>query len=194
MRQLVTGSQAHFFVQNGHIELLDLAPPLLFEEVRACGEKRDLWRKSPILQTLVLRKIPRILSFLTHSSLRLAVDQYFPVQEIKEKRRFPSFFPIQNLRFAVFFSEKPSLATPALGISPFSTELGGVVFVAPHLLIDWSGLQEEALYCVTYAAKEAVYIENAGDPDTNYLKKLGYHFGDQLKEATHPLVLPLRVR
>ncbi|MEC7840360.1 MAG: hypothetical protein VX777_10015 [Chlamydiota bacterium] len=77
--------------------------------------------------------------------------------------------------------------------NPFSSTEGNVTFIAPDCILDFSKVPEEAEYLlVTYTQDKSVYAYNENDPHTNFLKKLGYGFGDRIKEETHPIVFRYR--
>ena len=42
---------------------------------------------------------------------------------------------------------------------------------------------------IGYADLNALYIPNEKNINKNYLKSLGYNFGDKLKDQTHPIII-----
>lgn len=75
--------------------------------------------------------------------------------------------------------------------SPFSMIPGHVVFVHPHFPVDYFLLKQRTgceYIFVTLIKEKSVYFYRESDIQTHYLKKLGYVFGDRIREETHPII------
>lgn len=193
MKTTVSAQQLAFFTQNGYLELeiphLPLIP-LLHQ-----GEKtpRDLWRKEPELQTFLLRKLgPLVLTLSGKKRLHLGCDQsFFPSLRPKQPQALKEILSIQGLCLAVAFAEHPVIPSrrSTLGILPLPSDSNHLLFFRPELILDWPHVSSD-LYIALYALPNAVYIHNPKDPFANFLKPLGYQWGDILKPEHHPLIFP----
>ncbi|MBI5272500.1 MAG: hypothetical protein HY861_00775 [Chlamydiia bacterium] len=217
MHSPITSQQAAFFTQNGYIELTGI--PFQSENLFASGRKalasrtpspqsgpspaqlyafgRDLWRDDDALRTLLIRKLAPAASGLVSKSMRLACDQWMPAHFPWDKAySLKDLFCIQGLVLGALFcaSPAPSALPPSpLGILPFPTTPAGVLFVKPHILLNWpllTKLPPMDIYLGLYALTNAVYVHNPKDPSTHSLKQLGYQFGDVLQNRHHPLITP----
>lgn len=216
MRTLITAQQHTFFTQNGYIEFegIQFDPSTLFSSIHSIIEKRgekslsrlpiadqyrlgrDLWRDDASLQTHLLKTTGPIASKLTGKSLKLALDQWIPAGSFgTTSSSMKELFCIQGLAIGAIFrsSDTPLPPLPTLGLAPLPKNPHHVLFVKPDLLIHWQSLANSPntdLYLAFYAFQSAVYIHNPKDPAGNDLKKLGLHFGDSLRNATHPSIPP----
>jgi len=201
MRTLMTAQQTAFFTQNGYIELegLNFDPEEVFKVARAASNTqsfgRDLWRKEAFLSRLLLRKMAPAVTHLIAKPVRLACDQWMPAFSFDKACPAKDLFCIQGLvLFAIFTAAEipaPVRRAAALGIPPFSGRPSNVLFVKPHIVLDWPLLTKSPvdLYLAAYALpNNAVYVHNLKDPATHSLKKLGYEFGDVLTESHHPII------
>ncbi len=81
--------------------------------------------------------------------------------------------------------------TDVVTTSIFSKIPGNAVFFAP----DWPLPLHEIFQnpgftylLIVYTKDNAVYLAEQGDPHLHNFKRLGYNFGDRLKEPLHPIV------
>jgi len=197
MRQFLTSQQTAFFTQNGYLEIAGVAfdPSEIAASAKAALANRpagrDLWRCAPSLKKLITARLAGPISQLVKNPVRLAFDQWMtpclpdricPVKEL---------FSIQGLVLCALFSPKP-IALPArrasaVGIAPFPLDTANILFVKPHILLDWPLVKSNDLYLASYVIPNAaVYVRNPKDPSAHFLKELGYEFGDTLEESTHP--------
>ncbi|HLB53369.1 MAG TPA: hypothetical protein VJK48_06665 [Chlamydiales bacterium] len=206
MRYLITAKQNLFFSQNGFIEFAGPSFSLFSEIDRVLQKRdgatynhgRDLWRDSPLLQNVLVKELKSLLFSLSSSSLRLALDQWIPKgTSFAEGGPFSKLFAVQGLVLGVILAREAHTFLPetSFGLSPFPKEEGGILFVKPHLHIDWPALLQETatdLYFAAYSLENSLYIHNPQDPLTHQLKKLGYQFGDRLNNSHHPFLSPPR--
>ncbi|HSX37656.1 MAG TPA: hypothetical protein VLE95_02365 [Chlamydiales bacterium] len=203
MRFALTAAQTAFFTQNGYIELekLPFDPDEIFSSItqrlKTEPAGRDLWRGEEALSRLLLRKLHSPIAHLVAKPVRLGFDQFmssFPATPCP----LQNLFCIQGLILCALFTfsaippetrmQKRRLS--ALGIPPFPTHPANILFVKPHIALDWSVLKSPvSLYIAGYAlAKQGVYVHNQKDPSTHALKNLGYEFGDALTHPHHPII------
>lgn len=200
MRTSITSQQASFFTQNGYIELAGISfdPEEVFSAARSVPHGaygRDLWRRDESLRRLTLRKLAPSISQLVTKPVRLACDQWMASLPLDKPCRVSEFLSIQGLVLIALFTANqvtsPLRRRSAVGIPPFAQDPGSVLFVKPNIVLDWPLLAKAPvdLYLAAYALpNSAVYIHNAKDPATHFLKEFGYEFGDVLTESTHPLI------
>jgi len=70
---------------------------------------------------------------------------------------------------------------------------GDALYFSSNLNFPWLSLQKketnQKFLLFVYAEEGVAYMLNPLDPHTHYLKRLGYVFGDRLKETTHPHIV-----
>jgi len=205
----LTSQQTSFFNKNGFLELEGVFTSIeakkyhiaILEalekrkETNPIVQGRDLWRDSPTLKSLACsRKLSSIALMATgKSSIRLGVDQWFPPSYTQAKpENIKNLFSIQGLLCGMLIQlqpgtfEIPEKVSP-LGLLPFPQSQGSVLLVKPALLLNWPSISTQiGLYLVAYTEPASVYIQNLTDPAGPSLKKLGYGYGDLLKNETHP--------
>ncbi len=203
MRTVISSQQASFFSKNGYIEFegVPFDSPTLFITAKKAADKipfgRDLWREEEFLRALSSHGLAPTALSLTGKSLRIACDQWVTPQSAPHQTvPCKDMFSIQGLALIAIFAslaiESPPRRSAAPGIPPFPHSQQQILFVKPHILLDWPLLAKTKadLYIIAYAlADSAVYIHNPKDPATNALKKLGYSFGDVLQNKFHPIVI-----
>lgn len=159
--------------------------------------ERDLFREDSYLAKIAKRRaFAEILHELTKTSpVRLAFDYLFYTNEKKnpffgKKMPLQEFFSVQNLcgflLLRLSFSKQPREDE-----DPIPKKIGNGFFFAPHAEVDLSPLftlPSQMFYLIGYAKAKSIYISNDQDPHKNYLKKLGYSFGDLLSDKHHPIV------
>lgn len=188
MRTTITAQQSAFYTKNGYIEFEQNLTEI-FPLIRNPG--RDLWRHSPPLQNFLLRKLaPIALTLSGKTQLRLGCDQLIPASDLPKKAGLlKELLSLQNLALAAVISEHPTppKKQSPLGILPQPTTSANALFFKPTLILDWPHTTS-AIYLAVFTLPNAVYAHNPHDPQTNYLKPLGYNFGDVLKNEFHPLI------
>jgi len=179
MRYTITSSQLNHFRKEGFIdfedllekEKLDTLKKLLDSEIVKNPTGRDLQRENlPLIHAMHFSRLCQIASALFRKNrLRIGFTQY------------------QH-----FFENNASIEE----ISSLSETLGGCIidltsavvsFYDSKSPIDFSKLKTSCLFIV-FVSEKSRYKLQEKDPYTHLLKKLGYGFGDQLTDATHPLI------
>lgn len=207
--QRITEQQAAFFTRNGYIELegLDFHHDQVFFSAHAALKEqeigsikntfgRDLWRQAPDLQMFALRQLSPALFGFERNVIRLACDQWiFAGRHLNKACPMKDLFSIQGLVLGAILCSSdvpfPSHRRIDVGIPPFPKAKDNVLFMRPHILLDWpllAKLPPVDLYFIAYARAAAVYVHNPKDPSTHTLKQLGYEFGDTLRDPLHPRI------
>lgn len=203
MKTTISSQQAAFFSQHGYIELGGI--PFQSSDLFTVAQKlaastpfgRDLWRQEASLRHLLCRTLAPTALSLAAKPLRIGCDQWISFQNGPQKiSSCKDLFSIQGLALIALFSfldlEHPERRESAVGIPPFPLRHDHILFVKPHILLDWPLLSrvKADLYLAAYALAEgAVYIHNPNDPGTHLLKQMGYSFGDVLQNKCHPIVI-----
>lgn len=172
----------------------------------------DLWRGLPVLKKVILsRSLAGIASELIEQKpLRFGYDSLFPaVTKTPGRNSYETFLQttptlqeiscIQGVLCGAMLclsekDESEASQNPEIEEYPttiFSRTPGNAVFFAP----DWPLPLHEIFQnpghtylLIVYVKEKAVYLAERGDPHLHHFKKLGYSFGDRLKEPLHPIV------
>lgn len=215
MNFLIRDKHINFFKENGYIEfsdfLLDEENIKLFNEINNLISKRsnkkidelssidiyknsrDLFRDSNFLKKFETDKnISQIACSLTHkNSLQLSFDQaLFKDISFFFKKSFSlnEIFCFKGLEIIVLFnlSDNLDIKNNFLSIKPNS-----ILFINPNKILDFEAFFNSSInyFLIGYARlNNLMYIENKEDINQNLLKKLGYCFGDKLKNNNFPIV------
>ena len=168
MKTDITAQQLSYFKNNGHIRFDNF--PLDFEHILAAADqskdKRDLWRHSPPLEKMIRRTLsPLALAITAKKAVRLVSDQWLeaepPLTRMQDLFCFQGLILLCTLTSEALDFYEPSSLTSAL--SPKS-------------------------YLVLFGLENTRFIENLKDPHAAALKKMGYGYGDALKNEFHPLI------
>lgn len=176
-------------------------------------EGRDLWRRSDIVKKIVLdRKLAQIAAELMRKRyIRLGFDQFLlggqlksPTEKISEELESARALLLNtqtNLEQiaclqGVLCGVMISLNSPNEPIEPvlnsiFPVKAGHVTYFTPQANINFSELSQregQKFLLIVYAEKTTLYIPNAQDPNWHALKRLGYVFGDRVKDQLHPVL------
>lgn len=168
MRFTTSFEHRDFFSKNGYIEFEKL---ISLEECALLLSKKtglDLWRRDPLIKKISLRsQFGEIASQLSRTKvLRIGFDL------LLDPLHSPSLLDS---------SLKPSIG---LLIILAGEKTGSGLFFHPKLLFP----QMEKAFLITYCESKTLYHFKKEDPYTHHVKKLGYAFGDLIKNDTHPLI------
>ncbi len=186
MKTTLSAQATAFFTKNGYIEfeIPHKAPPEF--------PGRDAWRQNEELKQFILRKLGPIALVLTGKKrLRLGLDQWVSKENRPQKAgNLKETFCLQGLALAIAIAQNPILPDRRsdLGLLPLPSNSESVIFFRPDLILDWPRVSSDLLL-ILFTLPNAVYIHNPKDPEANFLKQFGYHFGDCLNSESHPLVL-----
>ena len=178
MRALVTTLQQSYFKEYGKICFEDMIDEKerLAEALSTAFQSRlqkipdpwlagrDLWRDSPFLRELLLKKIAPIgIDLLHKEGLRLLADQKLP-QNGSERTTMEMLFGFQPVLLVVGVQEAVTFYHPSMPIP-----------CKEH-------------YLIAYGNEKSYYLQKKSDPANHLLKQQGYVFGETLRGATHPMV------
>lgn len=168
MRFATSFEHRDFFSKNGYIEFADLIPLAECELLLSNPAGFDLWRENPLIKKISLRpQLAELASILLlKKTLRIGFDQRLNRDEIPELTN-SCLKPIICL-FLILSGEK---AGHGLFFKPENL---------PHLTAP--------VFLISYCDVKTFYLLNKRDPYTHAPKKLGYVFGDLLRNDTHPLI------
>ncbi len=156
---------------------------------------RDLWRDEEDIARIVCQKsLAKIAAELFDQKMvRLGYDQFFPkpVEErslphtpyeqlISSPRTLSQISPIQNTLGGWLIA----LSEPA---SETGLKKGNTLCFHADFPLSLS-LFEQDLFLIAYCERKSFYTEQPNDPLTHQLKSQGYHFGEYLRDAQHPLI------
>lgn len=186
MKFTLSSEQESFFKDQGWVEI---EPPSILP--LTFSEKPDLFREDPKLKKWILSTLgPIALTLARRKALRLIGADWIAVEKKPKKlTALKELSAIQNLPIAITWTKELSakVSTPKLGIFPGPQSPDRLLFLEPHLLIDWSYLSED-LFVILFGAENAVYTHNPNDPKSQLYKDFGYEYGDPLQTKTHPLI------
>ena len=165
---------------------------------------RDLWRSSPELKKSFFQKNwAEIAAELTGKTvLKIAYDQLLvSPNSLLEPSPFSQMFQqlttlaeistIQGLICGLMIClncQDPLSSDPH---EVFPTQPGNAIYFLPTASIDFPKFCQERsgkFLLIVYTQSKSNYIFQPKDPNTHFLKKLGYVFGDPLQEGLHPVV------
>lgn len=184
MKRILLESQTAFFTKNGFIEF-EITHDIPF------SYKRDHWRENSELKKFILKNLgPIALELTGKKQLRLGVSQWITVENRpKQPGKVKDYISLQNLALAISIANHPIIPEKRspLGILPLPTSSGQILFFKPDLILDWPHVSSD-LFLIVLTLTNGVYIHNPKDPQTAYLKPLGYEYGDSLRADTHPYI------
>lgn len=167
MKIVITTLQQSNFKEAGKISFADIPLDLLRFQDEIEKEKkrvRDLWRHSSFLKKVLLQTIaPILIDLLDEGGVRLLADHYFE-ESPKKTTPLEKFFGFQGILGAVSLGETITFYHPSMP------------------------LHEKECYVALFGSISSSYIKKVTDPFNANPQKLGYSFGDVLKNEFYPLV------
>ncbi len=159
----------------------------------------DLWRNSGAVKQALFKTTFTELSaqLFKANLLRVGFDQYidtgagsdFP---LKEPLSFNAFSCANPLSGILMFRLSETPADPCdPQVCPIPSRVGSGIFLSPDKVIPWAELFSKKnlrLMILAYASKRTFYRLEKNDPHTHLWKRLGYVFGDLLKDNLHPIL------
>lgn len=216
MNFLIRDIHINFFIENGYIEFNDFLSDeeniKLFNEINNLISKRsnknideltsidiyknsrNLFKDSNILKKFETDKnLSQIACLLTHkNSLQLSLDQaiFKDISSFFKKTfSFNEIFCLSGLEIIVLLNlnnNSLDIKDNFLSIKPKS-----ILFINPNKILDFEIFFKKSInyFLIGYARlNNLMYIENKEDINQNLLKKMGYCFGDNLKNNNFPIV------
>lgn len=198
MKYQISGPQRHFFENNHYIQfeamLTEEECAALVRSYGSTGQKRDLVQIDPAVKKILCSPLfGQIASELCMKKpLRYVFDEVLservPFDMLAGERC------IQGIEIGMILClEKTLYRDIEAKNSIFPFEVGSATFFLPDLNLSELTCSQPH-FCaknallVGWANKDAIYIYNQKDPYAHELKRLGYGFGDRLKNSTHPIV------
>jgi len=217
MKYLILDSLIKFFDENGFIEFnnvfssndlemlnLEIDKLNLFRHpsfIENFKNSRDLFRKSNNFKKIILNnKIISIIKSLSKEvQFRLALDQVMFTKDknpFDEKVEVNDFFSLQGLFLIFIVRLDESILDPNLSINEVKEEdilpkkRGSIMFLKNTSFLNFKSMFEkpQKFLIVGFSNFNTLYKIAKKDPNPNFLKTLGYNFGDSLKNSTHPIV------
>ena len=176
-------------------------------------EGRDLWRKNDFVKKIVLDKelVGIASELLRQRFVRLGYDQFLLGGSFKSVPENPNdnllsartllttqqtnLDEISCIRGALCgliiclrSAKEPLERQPG---SLFPVEAGHMTFFTAQANIDFSELSKregQEFLLIVYAEKTTLYVANEKDPHWHGLKRLGYVFGDRVRDNLHPVL------
>lgn len=163
MQFAITKDHRHIFKEQGYITFDDLLSEKETALVLHHYQKgaRDTWRHNEAIKSLIFKRayVRLVADLFQAKSLRLAYTEY--TDQIAPLEETSSF---QTLTGALILGEKATIINTS---TPFECGEGLVIAYCPRI---------------------TVCVRNDNDPFTHDLKKMGYVFGDRLRDDTHPVL------
>ena len=186
MKTTLSAQQHGFYTKNGYLEL-----ELPHKEL-PLSKKRDQWREDKDLLHFLKTKLGHLALLLSgKTKLRLGMSEWI-VDENRPKTpcKLKEMCSLQAHEICAVLSNEPLIPEKksSLGVLPLPSNKESVLFFRSNLILDWPHVHSD-VFLVVFTLHNGIYIENKNDPETHYLKELGYFFGDSLKNETHPLIL-----
>lgn len=175
----------------------------------------DTWRESDLVKKIALRPLfAEVASNLVKKKpLRIGFDQAFCTPSIEEdlEANMPPLFKhdtticqtscLQGISCGLILHlsapavpahlSELSIENDVKALIPIPRQAGSGIFFSPdmplsleHLMVMPGALQ----LLIVYTEDKTFYRLNNADPQTHLYKKMGYVFGDKLKNTTHPLI------
>ncbi|NGX56294.1 MAG: hypothetical protein K1060chlam5_00532 [Candidatus Anoxychlamydiales bacterium] len=216
MKFLIKDKQIKFFKDNGFIEFSDFflndERNNLFEEIKQTISKklntninnadsldiyknsRDLFRSSKFIKSFDLsRNLSQISYALSNlNSLQLAFDQSLignVKSFFKDSCSINDLFCFKGLEIIILIKLDDSdfeIKDDLLSIKP-----NNIIFLNPNKIINFKPYFDYFLnfFLIGYArSNNLMYIENKNDINLHLIKKMGYGFGDNLKNNNFPII------
>jgi hypothetical protein len=214
MRTAINAEHRHFFAKNHYIEFEDLVEEadLVREHVDQLLAKRtkkiidtrtpkelfiagrDMFRDDPVIRkTSLSRTLAQTASLLCDKApVRIAYDQVLRTTSLTGA---PFSHPLSLSQTSCY---QPILCGAIIRLTPdlhppqfLPQKPGNVVFFKPDFILPWVSFFQapsQSFLLIAYAPHKCLYVLTPEDLHSHDLKKLGYGFGDILKDETHPLV------
>ncbi len=176
-------------------------------------EGRDLWRKNDAAKRIVWDKqLVGIASELMRKRfIRLGYDQFLlggPLKEVPKDAKDEllgarSLLLMQQTNLEDISCIRGTLCGLIICLtsakeqierqpnSLFPIEAGHITYFTSQANIDFSELskrENQKFLLIVYAEKTTLYVANEKDPNWHGLKRLGYVFGDRVRDSLHPVL------
>lgn len=171
--------------------LLEQSPKTVFEA------GFDLWRDNAVIKKILFKSTLSDIAgqLFQLPLLRIAFDQYLDTSSGSEgwlntplsMNELSCAHPLAGALFILlstpFSTEEP--------VCPIASKAGNGIFVSADKAIAWKEIFSRKgleVVILAYGAKKTFYRLTQNDSHTHVWKRLGYVFGDLLKDNLHPIV------
>lgn len=193
MRFEIAEHQINSFNEFGSIEFENVVPLSVIDSWNKPSSRGvNLRRTDPAIHEILTKPFfaKMAASLLRKTSVRLLFDQVLTSKELPkffdEPHTLQEISCFQDVEIGALFPV--FLTTGEVPPPPFPHALRNILFIRPDHPINWKPLFSSHRYVLlTFGSHRSVYIYNENDPYTHALKKLGYGFGDTLKQEDCPL-------
>lgn len=202
MKIFVGDEEKEFFKKNGLILFEGVLSEEEVDTLRVATEgvscektsRKDMaMADNRIAKVLFSKKVASIAFELSGKhALRYAYDQFFSSSLLPHKLS-TSISPLRiGVCIALDSQEegvKEDIISFKMRCSDLPTRKGDVLFFVPEVELGIeSSMCSGSFFFLLYASDRAMYIFQPDDPYTHDVKRLGYVFGDRVKEETHPVL------
>lgn len=202
MSKLIISTQhIDFYNQEGFLELEEVIPSFLYDELRLnllkAKSQRHLSRQLPVFKKLIQNRslLSIALELSSKKFLRYGLDLLITsdyAELYKKPIYFRQLFSFTGIAMGLFINlssePTPKSSEPgALSLFP-SNPRGATFFKATHAL-DFSLIhQHEKQLLILFCFMDSRYKLNPFDPFAHDVKKEDKSFGDKLSDKFHPLI------
>lgn len=188
-----SGVKPSILIKKSHLQDFDLG--------------HDVWRGAPSLKKIILgSSLAEIAGeLIEHKPLRFGYDTFFPdvSKSADDKNAYAAFLQttptlaemscIQGVVCGAMLciSGREAASSDEKMTTLFSRVPGNAVYFSPDWALPLHEIYQNPSFTyllVAYVKTNAVYCMQHGDPHLHDFKRLGYNFGDRLKEPFHPIV------
>ena len=217
MRVVVAGEQISFFERFGYLELesffTEKETAHLASAVEEEMERRKKKSPSALLddpsllygydlavscekirkELFSLRLAKAAFSLVRKKPLRYAFDTFWKIPEFSISSSLEDISSVTPLLISAVIaleSQRDEVAAVSVPFEyrSFPQHKGSVAFIASKTVITTSSSFPGRYLVIAYSAGQLMYRLQSQDPNTHFLKRYGYVFGDTLKETTHPVL------
>jgi hypothetical protein len=157
----------------------------------------DLWRDNEEIKKIAHKQAFASLAseLMQTVPLRYGFDQYFATYKCNAASPYDLPFSLQDI--SCIYPLAGGLLLPLQDLSspptffPLPLKAGDGLFISSTFALPWPHLFSTCGLCfflIVFAAAKAFFRADSHDPHAVSLKKLGYVFNDQLKDAIHPII------
>lgn len=205
-------------VEQTLLERLKIPPHLLetLSPYKKFLAGRDLWRNDMAIRKTVTNHnfLETVATLTDQSILRMGYDQYIPTMASDSQKLDENYTGLFNRQCTVEMisclqgivagaiillkgepqlteqTEQAEQAEP-VDQSILPSKPGNVVIFGAQADLDFSQLLKsynQEYLLVTFTERKSVYVYREADPNTHFLKNLGYNLSDRLNDRLHPIV------
>lgn len=151
----------------------------------------DVWRRNAELKEIIAnRQFGEVVARLTDQRpLRLGLDLILSIDQWKPGATLQDYAPFQGIVGGMLIGFKGAWESEE--VLPIPSQEGSAVILGPELIfpeLDSHIPRENRWLLIIYADSKARFIPSKLGFEGGELKKIGYSFGDRLRDEEHPVV------